>query len=322
MKELELFHSIRNDLNAVEQELQKVVEAPDPLITEASLHLLKAGGKRLRPAFALVAGKTCNYNMERLMPLAMALELIHMASLVHDDVIDDAYTRRGLPTVKANWGNQVSIYAGSYLFAQSLQLIARCNDPEVSRILADISVKMVEGEIQQIVSANNPQQTIRDYFYRIKRKTALLIAASCELGAVVCGAPDYHIHALERYGYYLGMAFQITDDILDFTASPEQLGKPVGSDLRQGIVTLPVIFALELAPEREILVEIIASHAKTEGDMEKAIRIIKNCGAIDRSFRLANRYLDKAKERLKLLPRGRATDSLEYIADFIVQRRY
>lgn len=322
MKGLELFNVIKNDLKTVDKELQKVVKTPDPLLTETSGHLLNAGGKRLRPAFALVAGKTCNYNPEKLIPLAAALELIHMASLVHDDVIDDSYTRRGIPTVKANWGDQISIFTGTYLFAQSLILIDRCDNPVISRILADISVKMCEGEIQQIVTSFDPNQTIKDYFFRIKRKTALLISASCELGAVACGAPDYHVRALARYGYFLGMAFQITDDVLDFTANQRVLGKPVGSDLRQGIVTLPVIFALNQSPDHKRLAEIIENKEKKEGEVLEAINIIKSCGAIEKSIAVSNRYLEKAKKQLRHLPSGRATDSLAVIADFIGQRKY
>lgn len=322
MKGLELFNVIKNDLKFVEKELQKTVKTPDPLLTETSAHLLNAGGKRLRPAFALMAGKTCEYKPDKLIPLAMALELIHMASLVHDDVIDDSYTRRGIPTVKANWGDQISIYTGTYLFAQALILIAECDNPVISRILADISVKMCEGEIQQIVSCFDTNQTIKDYFFRIKRKTALLISASCELGAVACGAPGYHVKALERFGYYLGMAFQITDDILDLTANQQVLGKPVGSDLRQGIITLPVIFALNLSPERERLAEILQKSNKKEGEVLETIEVIKNCGAIQKSFAVSNRYLEKAKKQLSFVPSGPATETLALIADFIGMRKF
>lgn len=322
MKKLVLFNVIKDDLKIVEKELNKIVDIKEPLLAEASAHLLNAGGKRLRPAFALVAGKTYRYNPDKLIPLATALELIHMASLVHDDVIDDSYTRRGIPTVKANWGDQISIYTGTYLFAQSLILIARCNDPVISRILADISVKMCEGEIQQIVSSFDPNQTVKDYFFRIKRKTALLISASCELGAVACGAPDYHVKALSRYGYYLGMAFQIGDDILDFTSNETILGKPVANDLKQGIVTLPVIFALAESPDRKRLAEIISKKEKKEGEILEAITIIKNSEAIEKAFDVSNCYLAKAKRELEDLPPGKATESLAYIADFIGQRKF
>jgi heptaprenyl diphosphate synthase len=321
MKGYELLKVIQDDLKIVEKELQKIVKTEDSLLSETSGHLLNAGGKRLRPAFTLVAGKTYNYNAEKLIPLAAALELIHMASLVHDDVIDNSYTRRGIPTVKANWGDQVSIYAGTYLFAQSLVLIAKCDNPVISRILADTSVKMCEGEIQQIVSSFNARQSIKDYFFKIKRKTALLISASCELGAVACGAPDYHVKALERYGYYLGMAFQITDDILDFTASQKELGKPVGSDLKQGIVTLPVIFALNMSPERERLAEIVEDRNKKEVEVIEAIDIIKKSGALEKAADVSNRYLEKAKKQLKVLPPSNAVDCLALITDYIGKRR-
>ncbi len=319
---LALFDGIKSDLKIVEEELQKTVRTQDPLLTETSAHLLKAGGKRLRPAFTLVAGKTYKYNPDKLIPLATALELIHMASLVHDDVIDDSYVRRGKPTVKANWGDQISIYTGTYLFAQSLVLIARCDNPVISRVLADISVKMCEGEIQEIVTSFNVTQTIKDYFLRIKKKTALLISASCQLGAVACGAPEYHVKALARYGYYLGMAFQIGDDILDFTASEKMLGKPVGSDLRQGIVTLPVIFALDEVPKRDRLAEIIENKEKEENEVSEAIEIIKRCRAIERAQAISNHYLEKAKSQLKHLPSNGATGSLALIADFIGRRRF
>ncbi|MBU7006702.1 polyprenyl synthetase family protein [Phosphitispora fastidiosa] len=322
MKGFGFFNIIKDELDVVEKELHKVVRTNDPLLTETSAHLLNAGGKRLRPAFALVAGKTCARPSDKLIPLATALELIHMASLVHDDVIDDSYTRRGIPTVKASWGDQVSIYTGTYLFAQSLVLIARCDHPVISRILADISAMMCEGEIQQIVTTFDSQQTVKDYFFRIKRKTALLISASCELGAIACEAPMYHVRALKRYGHYLGMAFQITDDILDFTASAQDLGKPVGSDLRQGIVTLPAIYALLWSDERTRLAEIIRKKEKKEGEVLEAIKIIKECGAIDKAIELSDRYLAKAKKQLEYLPAGRATNSLRTIADFIGRRRF
>lgn len=322
MNWLELFNVIKNDLKTVDKELQKIVKTEDPLLTETSAHLLNAGGKRLRPAFALIAGKTCAYNLDKLIPLAMALELIHMASLVHDDVIDESYTRRGIPTVKAKWGDQISIYTGTYLFAQSLVLIAKCDNPVISRILADISAKMCEGEIQQIVTSFDDKQTVKDYFFRIKRKTALLISASCELGAVACDAPDYHVKALSKYGYYLGMAFQIGDDILDLTANQSVLGKPVGSDLRQGIVTLPVIIALAKSPDRLRLAEIVQNKEKNESEVLEAINIIKKCGAIDQSFKVSDSYLEKAKNQLKFLPSGKATQCLAAISNQIGKRKF
>lgn len=322
MKQLTLFSLIKDELKTVEKELHHVIKNRDPLLSEASSHLLSAGGKRLRPAFALMAGKTYKYDPDKLIPLAMALELIHMASLVHDDVIDDSYTRRGMPTVKANWGDQISIYTGAYLLSQALILVAKCDSPIISQILADVSVKMCEGEIQQIVSSFDADQSVKDYFFRIKRKTALLISASCELGALAAQAPSYHVKALKRYGYFLGMAFQITDDVLDLTASQKQLGKPVANDLRQGIVTLPVIYALKISQDREALAAIVRKKEKKEGEVQQAIDLIKKSGAIEKAVEISNRYLMKAKQELGKLPSTRANDGLVYIADFIKKRTY
>lgn len=302
MFEHTLFREIRKDLKQVEKELNKYVEAPNEMLAETSAHLLQAGGKRLRPAFALLAGKFHDYSLDELMPLAVALELIHMASLVHDDVVDASLTRRGRPTVRAQWGNRVSIHTGDYLFAKSLILISHYQDPRVAQVLSRVSVQMCQGEIQQIATAFQPHQDIRDYFYRIKRKTALLISASCQLGGVVSGAPDHVIRALTLYGYYLGMAFQVTDDILDLVADERVLGKPVGSDLRQGIITLPVIYAEKNSEHRDVLIKIISHQDKGEGEVLEAIELVKESGGIDYAFSISRKYLEKAKGQLALLP--------------------
>lgn len=322
MKAYELFNEISNDLKSVEEDLQKIVITSDPLLTETSSHLLNAGGKRLRPAFALLAGKFYNYDINKLMPLAVALELIHMASLVHDDVVDSSMTRRGIPTVKANWGNQVSMYTGDFLFAKSLILISQYENEVIQRVLADVSVKMCEGEIQQLITSFNTRQNLKDYFYRIKRKTALLISASCRLGAEACGAPKIITDALYRYGHFLGMAFQITDDILDMTADQSELGKAIGGDLRQGIITLPIIYAMEKSGQKERLIYLIDKKEKHEEEVLEAIRIIKACGAIDEAFDLANKFITKAKKQLDYLPDVETKDTLRSIAEFVNVRRY
>ena len=252
-----LFQGIESDMQRVEEELTRVVQAENPLLSETSGHLLQAGGKRLRPAFVLLAGKFNACPGEQLIPLAVALELIHMASLVHDDVIDASLTRRGVPTVKACWGNRISMHTGDYLLGRALQIIAQYKDPRILQILADVSVKMVEGEVQQIVTAFDAEQGLKDYLYRIKRKTALLISTSCGVGAIASGAPDELVRSLTRYGHYVGMAFQITDDILDFVSTEEELGKAVGSDLSQGIITLPVIYALKTETQGSKLRDLI-----------------------------------------------------------------
>ncbi|WP_066636333.1 polyprenyl synthetase family protein [Desulfolucanica intricata] len=319
---LGLFNEIKDDLKIVEKELHEVVKAPDALITEASTHLLNAGGKRLRPAFCLLGGKFYNYSLKKLLPLAVALELIHMATLVHDDVVDDSVTRRGLPTVKAKWGNKIAVHIGDYLLAKSLILISTYKEPIVSRVMADTSVMMSEGEIQQISSSYNVNQYLKDYFYRIKRKTALLISASCQLGAAACGAPKEIYLPLKRYGHYTGMAFQITDDILDMVADQRKLGKPIGGDLHQGIITLPVIYALNNSPKKERLKKLITKKDKSENEVFEAIDIIKECGGIEYSFDIAEKYINKAKIQLAKLPDKQVKATLDLAAEFIRFRKF
>ena len=320
---LEFFNDIAKELQMVEKELSVVVKTPNPLLTETSMHLLNAGGKRLRPALCLFGAKFCSFDIERLLPLATALELIHMATLVHDDVVDASLTRRGKPTVKAMWGNRISTHIGSYLFAKSLILIARYeHTPLISSVLAATSVNMCEGEIQQIASSFDVKQNLKNYLYRINRKTAMLIAASAQLGAVACGAPKSIHLPLYQYGHGVGMAFQITDDILDLIADQQKLGKPIGSDLREGIITLPVIYALGCAKEKDRLRELVAKPDKSENEMQEAIQIITGSGAIGRSFELVGKYINKAKQALNELPDIPTRMTLSHAADFVGIRKY
>ncbi|OAT85548.1 polyprenyl synthetase family protein [Desulfotomaculum copahuensis] len=320
---LRFFDEIKDELDTVERELHKAVKTPDPLMTESSTHLLKAGGKRLRPALSLLGGK-CDphFELEKVLPLAVALEMIHMATLVHDDVVDASLTRRGKPTVKARWGNRLSTHLGDYLFARALILVSTCGQPLVPRVLADTSVKMCEGEIEQISTCFDTGQTVKDYFYRINRKTALLIAASCQLGAAACGAPAKVHQALRRFGHYIGMAFQITDDVLDLVADQQQLGKPVGSDLRQGIITLPVIYALENSPRQDCLRQLVFAPVKDEDLVYRTIGLIGECGGIAYSVRIAQQYIHKAKRELQFLPDRPARKTLSLIADFVSRRNF
>jgi len=322
LKQLWLFNQINSDLQRVEKELTKFVETDFPILQDSAVHLLSAGGKRLRPAFTLLAGKFYGYSLEKLMPVAMALELIHMSSLVHDDIVDASMTRRGRPTVKAKWGNIVSIETGDYLFAKSLVLISKIDHPEVARILAEISVEMCQGEIQQIKSSFDVEQNLKQYYYRIKRKTALLISACCKLGALVSGAPRRQVWALGAYGHSLGMAFQIVDDVLDITAKPSEFGKPIGGDLRQGIMTLPMILALKLTSEPARLKVLLGQIDKTEEEVAETIGLIKATKAIDESMRLVDLYVQKAKRHLQDLPVIPTRKALGELAEFIRVRKF
>lgn len=322
LKQLWLFNQINSDLSRVEKELYQFVKTDFPVLEESAVQLLEAGGKRLRPAFTLLAGKFYGYPIDKLLPVAMSLELIHMATLVHDDVVDASETRRGRPTVKAKWGNIVSIATGDYLLAKSLELLAQINHPEVSRILAEVSIEMSLGEIQQIKASFDVEQNLKQYYYRIKRKTALLISASCKLGALVSGAPRREVWALGAYGHALGMAFQIVDDILDVTAEASQLGKPVGGDIRQGIMTLPMITGLKLSQQRDRLKELLAKTEKTEDEVIEAIQLIKDSGAIEESMKYVDLYYRKAVNYLQELPNVPTRKALEDLAIFVKDRKF
>lgn len=317
---LPLFSEIQDDLRAVDDELRRVLAHSDPFLSETATHLLAAGGKRIRPAFALLAGRFHHYDLERLLPLAVALELIHMATLLHDDVVDRAQTRRGSPTLCAARGNRISVQVGDYLLGKALILVARYRDPLIARELSRVCVKMCEGEIVQLTGAM--LSGVREYLYRIRCKTALLIEASCKLGAVVAGAPPAVYRALSRYGYFLGMAYQITDDVLDLASTEAQLGKPTGNDLRQGVVTLPVIYAIRKSGLDSRLAHLVAKQPKSEEDIQEAVRLTIAAGGIEYATGVARRYLSKAVNELKNLPDIPTRESLRQIAEFVQVRRY
>jgi heptaprenyl diphosphate synthase len=319
MKLKMMYSFLNSDIDIIEKELENKIQANSLLLQEASLYTLQAGGKRIRPVFVLLAGKFGTYDIEILKNVAVALELIHMASLVHDDVIDDAELRRGKPAIKTKWGNKVAMYTGDYILALSLEIITNVAKPALHQILANTIVEVCLGEIQQIKDKYRFDQNFRDYFRRIKRKTALLIATSCQLGAIAAGTNEDLHKKLFRFGYYVGMSYQIIDDILDFTSTEKALGKPAGGDLLQGNITAPVLFAME---NESIRAEIELVHEdSTHEQMERVIALIKQSGAIEKSMALSDLYLEKALKLLNEFPPNKAKKALQDIAKFIGKRK-
>lgn len=321
MEDTKLFSLIKDDLKKIENELNLVVSEENEYLNEPALHLLRAGGKRLRPAFALLSANLGEYNFQKIKPLAMALELIHMATLVHDDVVDNSYLRRGLPTVKANWGTKISVHIGNRIFAKSLLLIDACKNNYVAKVLADVSVKMTTGEIQQLRSSNKISTSVKEYLVKIRRKTALLLSASCELGGVMANVPPQVAKSLKIYGLYVGMAFQIIDDILDFTADEKVLGKPIGSDLRQGLITLPVLLALK-NDKKNFLKMQLANLSKDDFNINEVLEAIKVLGGVSEAYSWAQNYIQKAINAFKDVPNSSTKDAFIEIAEFIVSRNY
>ncbi|QBP41337.1 heptaprenyl diphosphate synthase component II [Paenisporosarcina antarctica] len=321
MKLKMLYSEMRSDLDLIEKELEKAVNSSSDLLNEASLHLLQAGGKRMRPVFVLLAAKFGHYQIQQMKDVAVPLELIHMASLVHDDVIDDSQMRRGKLTVKAQWNNRVAMYTGDFIFARALEYITNIKNPLAHRILSYTMVEICVGEIIQIEDKFKLDQRLQDYFRRIKRKTALLIASSCHLGAVVSGADEKTANHLKRFGYYVGMSFQIIDDILDITSTDKELGKPAGSDLIQGNITLPILF-LKDSPEFRPALEHAISGNMTEIERLALVKRIRQSDAIPKSKAISNRYLQKALKEIDALPSSPAKKSLRDIALYMGKREF
>ncbi len=315
-----MYSFLNSDINLIEKKLEETIHAESLLLKQASMHTLQAGGKRIRPVFVLLAGKFGNYDIHVMKNVAVALELIHMASLVHDDVIDDADLRRGQPTVKSKWDNKIAMYTGDFVFALAIELMTNIENPIAHKILSNTIVEVSLGEIEQIKDKYRFNQNLRDYLRRIKRKTALLIAVSCQLGAIAADVEESVHKKLYRFGYYVGMSYQIIDDILDFTSTEKELGKPAGGDLLQGNITAPALFAMEKAEIRAEIEKVHESMAPSE--IKKIITLIKKSDAIEKSIALSDLYLKKALAELEGLPANRTKKTLHDLARFIGKRKF
>lgn len=317
-----MFAIVQEDLKLLEAELLSVIHSPEELISDISTHLVEAGGKRLRPALYFMCARSKCDDVNKLLPLAAAIELIHMATLVHDDVIDNATTRRGRPTANSCWGNHSSVLIGDYLFAKAFSIVANRVSNGMLKVLTDVICSMCEGEINQNRSTFDVEQTEAAYLVRIAQKTADFIAASCELGALAGELPENEVAALREYGYSLGMAFQITDDLLDITASSEQIGKPAGNDLRQGIVTMPVIYALEHSAKRDELRTIVATEQMSEELVQRGLALVHETDAVAYCQGRVNEYLQRARDVIPASFSAERKEAFAAVADFVGLRKY
>lgn len=320
----QMFDVIKGNLEVLEQGLQEAVTSTNDLVTEVGMHIVTSGGKRIRPALCLLSARGGRaFDLPHVLPLAEALELIHTASLVHDDVIDEADTRRGAATANARWNNQVAILSGDYIFARAFTLIAEEGyDPYVSKRLADLVCSLSVGEIIQDHAVYQASRGMADYYERIQKKTADFLEICCELGAMVGGMDREEMKKLAEYGHCIGMAFQITDDLLDIEQTAETIGKPAGNDIRQGIVTLPVIRALETSPDAEKLERIVTDMEMTDEMVERALEIVKATDGVDFAKAKADEYLARAKAALPEGLPDAIREAYEMVADFIGDRDF
>ncbi|WP_411953328.1 polyprenyl synthetase family protein [Alkalibacillus sp. S2W] len=321
MKLATAINYMNDDITEIENRMKQITGEEHSLISTASSHLLQAGGKRIRPIFVLLSSQFGEADHDQVRNVSVALELIHMASLVHDDVIDVASTRRGHETINAKWDNLTAMYTGDFLFARTLELVRGRNEIAIHQVLADTIYQVCVGEIEQIRDKYTYDQSLFNYFRRIKRKTALLIATSTKLGAIAANCSDETIERLTLYGYYIGMSYQIIDDILDFTSTEKELGKPVGSDLLSGNLTLPTI----LACQNEMIAEQVQQFFKDPNNQEyaeQAIQAIKKSDAIEDAFQYSQAYLRKALHQLDALPDIKAKRTLQKVAGYLGKRKF
>jgi len=316
----EIYAPIEADLAAVEEGLKSVGEIDAPWMNELLGYALKGGGKRLRPALAIFAAKFYDFDMVRLLPLTTAVELLHLATLLHDDTIDNSSIRWGRRTVNKLWGMEKAVLLGDYLFAKAGALTASTDNLHVIKLLPETLMIITNGELAQATDAFNVKQTRERYYFRIACKTAALFVMATESGAVLSQAPPAAVKSLRDYGYNLGIAFQIIDDILDYTGTEAEMGKPVGSDLLQGTLTLPGMMLAERYPADNPVQKYFESRADMEY-VSKTIEMVRDSDIIPRCFAVAEAYRQKACDGIRRLPGKSARESLLALADFIVQRR-
>lgn len=317
-----LFAPVESDLSFLTENLKKLVGARHPILYAAAEHLFGAKGKRIRPAIVLLIARATMANHEittKHRRLAEITEMIHTASLVHDDVVDESAMRRGVPTVHSLFGNRVAVLAGDFLFAQSSWYLANLDNLEVVKLLSEVIMDLAEGEIQQGLNRFDSSLSIEAYLEKSYYKTASLVANSAKAAGILSDVSIDICENMYRYGRYLGLAFQIVDDILDFTSSAETLGKPVGSDLKSGNLTAPALYALAQKPFLETLIE---REFNQEGDLDTAINLILESTGIEQSRQLAAENASLAVEQLSVLESSEAKDALMNMADYALKRLY
>jgi octaprenyl-diphosphate synthase len=310
---------LADDMQAVNALILQKMQNPVALIPQLAAHLIAAGGKRLRPLLTLASAQLCGYRGAAHHVLAAAVEFIHTATLLHDDVVDHSNLRRGQDTANAIWGNKSSVLVGDFLFARAFELMVDANSLPVLRILSNAAATIAQGEVQQLQTANNLLTTADDYYAVIGAKTAALFAAACEVGGIIANRPDAEISALHQYGMELGLAFQLSDDVLDYTGVP---GKEPGDDFRDGKITLPVIlaFAAGDAVERDFWQRTLGDGKCEDADFATARNILERHNALTQAMEHAQNHAKAAQSALGIFPDSEWRDCLLAAADFAARR--
>ncbi len=314
-----IYTPIQQQLALVEDKLRDLSNTTIPELAPLLDHILSHGGKRVRPALTLLASNFFPLDSDNPIKMATGVELLHLATLIHDDTVDDADLRRGRASVSGRWGKEVAVLLGDYLFATSATLVCDTGNLRVVRRFAQTIMELASGEIIEYFNTFNPRQEMDRYYDRIFRKTASLFCTAAETGAVLSGAAEDKVQALRDYGHHIGMAFQIVDDLLDIQGTEAELGKPVGNDLLQGVLTMPTILLMERYPEDNPIPALFQNPAM-DGKLQQTLDMINNSTIIADCFAVIREYCDKAIETLETLPKCPSRDSLESLADYVRER--
>lgn len=322
----QFFQLVESDLKEIQTLLLEDLNEYDTTLIAAATHLMKAGGKRLRPTMALLTGQAIDEssykkNRKSHLLLAIALEMLHTATLIHDDIIDESTLRRGIETVNNKWDNRTSVLTGDFLLARSCYYISLIGSTRLNKIFSQMVMDMCNGEISQFSRLFSPQTSMEEYYYRIECKTAILMATGCQGAAIINQSSETIEQSAYQYGRCLGIAFQIMDDILDFTSNDGVLGKPGLHDLEQGHITLPTLLTLKNSPDKQELENLINAKIIDQSSKEKAVQIILDSGSLKTSEDTANQYIKQAKESLDSLIDTPAKSALLSLADFIIARK-
>ncbi|NJD37961.1 MAG: polyprenyl synthetase family protein [Geobacter sp.] len=313
---------IGDDLKQVEEQFRKDLESEVPLIRKVGEYVLASGGKRIRPAMLLLAARLCNYQGTQAIPLASVVEFIHTATLLHDDVVDSATLRRGLASANTLWGNEASVLIGDFLFSKSFSLMVAAGSLDILRVMSRATTVIAEGEVLQLLYTGEVGLTEEQYVEVVRAKTAVLLSAACQSGAILGNAPPEQEQALADFGMELGIAFQLMDDILDYTASEAEFGKSIGHDLEEGKLTLPLIHALRGCSEadREAVAAIIEKDELSPEDFRLVSGLVSTHGGIDYTVAKARCCVDACHEHLSCFPAGICKDALLELAEYVVTR--
>lgn len=315
---------VEDDLRDVNQTIVERMHSPVALIPQLAGHIVAAGGKRLRPLLTLAAAQLCGYDGDRHVKLATCVEFIHTATLLHDDVVDDSELRRGQSSANVVWGNQPSVLVGDFLFSRAFELMVEDGSLKVLGILSRASSVIAEGEVHQLITTSDTETSEAQYLEVVQSKTAELFAAAAQIGAVVTDRPQVEEEALQVYGLNLGIAFQLIDDVLDYSAKQQELGKTIGDDFREGKITLPVILAFRRgdAAERAFWQRCLEDLNQKDGDVEQAMDYMAKHNSLVDSVNRAHHYGDVARDALGIFPKSPVKKALLDIIDFCIERAY